>query len=97
MKKEEYANLIKEIGECESIEVARTKLVDLQKEIFKDSDEHASIITERDQFKTDNENLRATNMKLFLQVGSKGEPKKPTEEEKELKYDDLFNEKGELK
>jgi len=52
----------------------------------------------------DNESLRATNMKLFLQVGSvpKGEPEKATDnegnadEDKPLPFTDLFNEKGEL-
>lgn len=96
MTKEEYGKLIKEIGECESMEVARAKLVDLQEKVFQDSDAHDSVIKERDQFKTDNETLRSANMKLFLQVGSKkDEPKKePTED---LKYDDLFNEEGGLK
>ena len=53
---------------------------------------------------SDNEALRAANMKLFLQVGSvpKNDPEKPAgnegnqDEDKPLPFTDLFNEKGEL-
>lgn len=50
---------------------------------------------------TANESLRAVNTKLFLQVGAseKKEQEEETKEEenKPLPFDDLFNEKGELK
>ena len=50
---------------------------------------------------TANESLRAVNTKLFLQVGAsekkEQEEEKKEEENKPLPFDDLFNEKGELK
>jgi len=46
----------------------------------------------------DNENLRSTNMQLFLKVGEplKTEPTKTVEDDKP-KYEDLFDENGNLK
>lgn len=99
MKREDLEPRFKEIGECATIEDARLKIVELQKEISQDYDNHISVLSERDSLKNDNESLRQTNMKLFLQVGDKKEPDKsktPTDDE-DLKYEDLFNEKGGLK
>lgn len=46
-----------------------------------------------------NEKLRRVNADLFLKVGSKPTPetKQESSEIPDLKFDDLFNEKGELK
>lgn len=47
-----------------------------------------------------NEQLRSANMKLFTQIGAepvKTETKPQEEEVKKPSFDDLFNEKGELK
>lgn len=73
------------------------------------TEEMTNLYAERDDYASktaklaaDNENLRATNMKLFLKVGQKGAledpalPKQPDEEEK-LSFDALFNGKGGLK
>ena len=100
MKKEELQKLFKEIGECSSIEDARSKIVDAQKEVEKDYDEHETILAERDSLKTDNENLRQANMKLFLQVGSKEDPEdkgKQDPADEDLKYENLFNDDGTIK
>lgn len=50
-----------------------------------------------------NENLRAANTKLFLQLGSTPKPEDkpgknppPTQDEKPLTFESLFNEKGDL-
>lgn len=48
----------------------------------------------------DFEKLRKVNAKLFLRVGEHAEPQKEPERQQEkepLPFDDLFNEKGELK
>ena len=65
----------------------------------KDYDAHAAAVAARDQAPEDNEKLRSANMQLFLRVGEKKDPTKretdnPTAN---LKFEDLFNEKGELK
>lgn len=64
-----------------------------------------TMTLENTKLKNDNENLRDTNMRLFLKVGDKVmKDNQPTEEgEKEptsdevVKIEDLFDEKGELK
>ena len=100
MKKEEMLAAFKGIGECSTIEDARAKIVDMQKELEKDYDSHSTIVSENEQLKVDNENLRQANMKLFLQVGGKDKEKpvvpgnEPTQD---LKYDALFDDKGGLK
>lgn len=89
----------------------QAELTSLLSDLSKD---YTEVLAERNTYKksnetliSDNENLRQTNMKLFLQVGGteekiKDEAQKvspvteePTEEI--AKYEDLFNEKGELK
>ena len=103
MKKEDLIAKIKGIGESSSIEDARTLLVDFQKELEKDYDDHDLVLNERNQLKTDNESLRQANMKLFLQVGSddpqikKPGSTNPENKNNELKYEDLFDDKGGIK
>ena len=61
-------------------------------------DDYANAETARAAAVADNENLREANMKLFLRVGDHKEPETPAKETPpKLKYQDLFNEKGELK
>lgn len=64
-----------------------------------------TMTLENTKLKNDNENLRDTNMRLFLKVGDKVmNDKQPTEQgeqettsEEVVKIEDLFDEKGELK
>lgn len=58
------------------------------------------INLQNEKLKKDNENLRDTNMQLFLKVG--GDPERgptagPEEPTKPKEYKDLFDENGELK
>lgn len=64
-----------------------------------------TITLERDKFKNDNENLRDTNMRLFLKVGDSvmndkntNSTQNGTSDNKEeiVPFEELFNEKGEL-
>ena len=72
------------------------------------TDDYTAMLSEREVEKTelealkvDKEKLLDANMKLFLKVGHEKQPeesqKEETEHTKTLSYDDLFNEKGELK
>lgn len=64
-----------------------------------------TMTLENTKLKNDNENLRDTNMRLFLKVGDKVmNDKQPTEQGEQettsdevVKIEDLFDEKGELK
>ena len=64
-----------------------------------------TMTLENTKLKNDNENLRDTNMRLFLKVGDKvmndkqitEQVEQETTSEEVVKIEDLFDEKGELK
>lgn len=64
-----------------------------------------TLTLENTKLKNDNENLRDTNMRLFLKVGEEvidaknknSEEAGTSEEEEKVEIEDLFDEKGELK
>lgn len=98
MTREEVLQQIQQIGTCEDETARRDLLATLQEGITADYDNHATILAERDRLTGDNERLREANMKLFLRIGDpekkKQDPGQPAEK---LKFENLFNEKGELK
>lgn len=68
------------------------------------ADDYTSLLTEIDntnlqneKLKNDNENLRDTNMRLFLRVGAENNITSSEPEPTKREFADLFNEKGELK
>lgn len=77
----------------------RAKLTALSDEVTSLYDAHDTLKTSNATFEADNKKLQEYNMQLFLRVGGQ---KKETEPEAEkpksnLSYENLFNEKGELK
>lgn len=105
MKKEEFLAKIKEIGTLEDIESVRASLTELSDNVSMVFDSNDDLSNKNKQFEEDNETLRKANMKLFLRLGDDKSPEEikkdqvgEVEKEKEpRKYEDLFNEKGELK
>jgi predicted double-glycine peptidase len=101
MTKEEYQNLIKQIGQCEDDAQRRELLVTLEEGTTPVFDDVASLTERNKNLTDDNEALRSANMKLFLRVGGRTEEDvrkdEHNEEPKKLKFEDLFNEKGGLK
>ena len=104
MQKQEFLDKITEIGTCEDDVKRRELLTALSEECEKDYDNISSLSETNKNLLDDNEKLRSANMQLFLRVGeskSKGEKLKDEtgiEPEKETrKFEDLFNEKGEIK
>ena len=98
MKKDEIAARIQAIGSKESVEDIRTELTALQEELETDYTTHENVVVERDTYKTKNEDLQAKNMDLYLKVTSREKDKTKDEpENKTLKFEDLFDEKGGLK
>lgn len=76
-----------------------TELYDAFSEVSANNEQLTSTNT---QLETDNENLRKANLRLFSRLGEQNASEKEKEEEKEeetkpMKFEDLFNEKGELK
>lgn len=104
MKKEDFIKQIQAIGTCESDAERRAMIVSLENEASKDYDLIDTLNQTNATLMNDNKKLQESNMALFLQVTqSKGkanpepEPEPEPEPKKDLKFEDLFNEKGELK
>lgn len=105
MDKETFLNKIKEIGTLEDDVIRRDKLTELEQELSPIFDKDQELEEENNKYKDEMEKLREANMKLFLRVGSEKTPEEVKqdqtgvkEEYKEpRKYEDLFDEKGNLK
>lgn len=102
MNKTEFVSRIQAIGTCEDDVQRRTLLSELQTECETDYDNLANLESENTQLNKDKEELQKANMQLFLRTttptthaennpGSEGDNDEP------LKYENLFNEKGDLK
>ena len=76
-------------------------LTELSKDYFIVSETAEKIEKANQELKLANEKLRSTNMQLFLERGNTPPPKsnttEPTFAESEISFENLFNEKGELK
>ena len=57
MDKKAIEERLKAIGECSSIEEARSLIIDFQKEVLQDYDDHEKVLAERETFKNENESL----------------------------------------
>lgn len=102
-KKSDLAKIFQDLGSMEKIEDIRVKAAEIQKDLELDYEEHDNVVSQNKQYETDIEDLRKANNKLFKMIGSpEDDPaKKKTQEDDEgdkpLKFEDLFDEKGELK
>lgn len=106
MEKQEFIDTLTQIG-TEADEVKRRELLTtLNNEAATLFDSNATLSKQNEALTASNEDLLAANMKLFRQVGqskSSEERQHDTtgidkpEPTKKRKYEDLFNEKGELK
>jgi hypothetical protein len=89
------------IGSCEDDVERRSLLATLSTDLEADFDERDGLRTANENYAADNERLRAANMDLFLQIGSKGKgdgaPPPDPEPVQKMSFASLFNEKGELK
>lgn len=105
MTKEEFNALVQQIGTTESETDRRELLAQLSEGAGADYDNFSEATRQVEQLTNDNETLRSANMKLFLRVGGKtpeesikdttgADPEPPKEK---LKFEDLLNDKGELK
>jgi len=105
MLKQDFLDKIQKIGTCEDDVERRTLLAELSDEGSKIFDDFEEVTASNKKYMEDNERIRAANMDLFLQVGSKKNPAEVKKEktgvddepEEKLKFEDLFDEKGGLK
>ena len=105
MVKEEFLKLITDIGSCDDEVQRRELLAQLSEEASKDYDNMATLTETNETLMNDNETLRSANMKLFLRVGEEKNADEKRKDEtgvdnksiEKRSFDDLFNEKGEIK
>lgn len=105
MEINEVLEAINNIGTCEDAVERRTLLDNLRNGVQPDYDKIAELEEANKQLSEKNDKLSKANMDLFLQIPSKKSEEnndnnvgnQGTEEPTKLKYEDLFNEKGELK
>ena len=105
MEKSEFIEAVQKIGTCEDEIERRTLLTGLQDDISAIFDSNSDLTEKNTNLQAENEKLVKANMELFLRIGN---PKDQSEikqnetgienkEEETMKFEDLFNEKGELK
>ena len=101
MDKETFLQTIANIGTCENEIERRELLAEMSEQVESIFDANEQLSSKNDELVSDNEGLRAANMKLFLRIGeSKTHDEqiidktgiKPEPEKR--KFEDLFNDKG---
>lgn len=102
MDKEKFDQLIKDIGTTEDDVTRRSLLSELSEcaDIF---DNVAQLETDKENLSNEIDRLQQENMKLFLKIPNKTEDDARKEshltdkDEDKLKFENLFNDKGEIK
>lgn len=99
MDKAQFTERLQAIGTEEDEAQRRELIAQLIEEGGADYDDHAAAVAARDQALTDNEELRAANMRLFKRIGVHDEPEDNPDPQPPAKrsFKDLFNEKGGIK
>lgn len=106
MDKNTFLDSIKEIGTLEDVVEIRTKLAELSDNVSSIFDDNDSLKEQNTKFEEDNEKLRSANMQLFLRVGTtKTEQEvikdqtgtEPEQEKEPRKFENLFDDNGNLK
>jgi len=105
MEKQDFLNRLAEIGTCDDDVQRRELLSQLGEEASKDYDNITTLTESNEALTNANETLREANMKMFLRMGADKTPDEESKDktgvggkEKEKRnFNDLFNEKGDLK
>ena len=105
MTPDEIRNLLTEIGTDDDEVSRRERLATVSEEVRILGENTEKFQKDNNTLNNDNENLRTANMKLFLQLGNgnTNDGEKDTEDEKnkekeneKRKFENLFNDKGEI-
>ena len=105
MKKEEFTAKIQEIGQCEDEATRRTLLAELNQAAGEDYDSFATATATAESLRTENEDLRKANLRLFKMVGEDDDAVQDDklkqgnggQGEKKREFADLFDDKGRLR
>lgn len=98
MTRDELLQALTEIGTIEDGAERRNRLTTITDEVRTVYDSNETLTASNTKFEEDNKKLQEYNMQLFLRVT--GQQKTPEPEKTPTdtpKYEDLFNEKGEIK
>ena len=98
MTRDEYNQKLIDLASIEDAAERRAKITELTDEATLIFDEQDRLSQLNSKYEADNKKLQEYNMQLFLRVGEKKEYKEEEEQKQgePLKYENLFNEKGEL-
>ena len=100
MTLEEIMQKMTELGTVEDASERRQIITDITDDIKTVYQQNETLTASNTKYEADNKKLQEYNMQLFLKVGSQSQSKKeveePNDETEELKYEDLFNEEGEI-
>lgn len=98
MTRDELFQAITDLGTITDEAERRTRLVTISDEVKAVYDSKETLTTDNAKLVDDNKKLQEYNMKLFLRVsGEQKTPEDPKPQGETPKYEDLFNEKGEIK
>lgn len=102
MDKETFLNKITEIGTCEDEATRRELLTQLGEDTSSVFDDNAALTERNTQLTEANNTLTEANTKLFLRIGEErapgtGDPGSQDPPPEKRKFEDLFNDKGEIK
>lgn len=100
LTREELLTKLTNIGTSEDEAERRTLLTEITDDLTAVYDANETLTQANTKFEADNKKLQEHNMKLFLKVSdqSKPVPQVKEQENQEIpKYENLFNDKGELK
>lgn len=98
--KDELLSKLTDIGTTEDDAERRSLLTIISEDIKTVYEANETLTAANTKFEEDNKKLQEYNMQLFLKVGTQSKQEEPglkPEETKKRKFEDLFNEKGELK
>ena len=96
---EQISSRLTDLGTIEDGAERRAILTEVSEAVKGLYDTNQTLKTEKEKLDADNKRLQEYNMQLFLKVGgqTKQEPEPSEPQTEDLKYEDLFNEKGEIK
>ena len=98
--REDLLKSVTDLGTITDEAERRAKLTALSDDLTELYNSHDTLSADNTKFKADNQKLQEYNMELFLRVSGQQNHKTDPDPQKEgsgLSYENLFNEKGELK
>lgn len=100
LTRDELLTKLTSIGTLENDAERRTLLTEISEDLTLVYDTNENLTKANTKYEADNKKLQEHNMKLFLKISDQTKPvpqKETTKENDNLKYENLFNDKGELK